>query len=351
MPHNHWIVEPPAASLAEYHSLRNACGLLDLGGRGRLCLTGNDRVSFLHGQITQDIKSLSNGQGAFAALVDAKGKIQSDLNVYILKDEILLDFERGYTQTILQRLEHHLVSEDVEIVDPSEFYTLLSLQGPKSIEALKVVFPDAEVPEDDWCFTEQVGDEGSIYICRRPRFGSDGFDLFIPDSSKVALLEQLKPAVKAQGGSEVSELACELARIQSGVPRMGVDMTSDHLVQETGLTSSTISFRKGCYIGQEVISRIRTVGKVNKSLCRLTFDAVPSLQGSIDTVLTADGKEAGTVTSLAAIPSQDPQVTGLGYVKRAFLKDCDSLCLVEKEGHLIKVKVVGEPSATGIAAK
>jgi folate-binding protein YgfZ len=349
MPLNHWIVEPPEASLAEYHKLRNVCGLLDLGGRGRLCLTGSDRVSFLHGQITQDIKSLSNGQGAFAALVDAKGKIQSDLNVYILKDEILLDFEKGFTQTIIQRLEHHLVSEDVEIVDPSEFYSLLSLQGPKSIQALKVVFPDAEIPEDAWHFTEQGNDDGSIYICRRPRFGNDGFDVFIPESQKETFQGQLKSTVMAQGGSEVGEIASELARIQSGVPRMGIDMTSDHLVQETGLTSSAISFRKGCYIGQEVISRIRTVGKVNKSLCRLSFDAVPVLQGESNMALMADGKEAGTITSLAEIPGQDPQVVGLGYVKRAFLADCDSLCLPGMGGNTVRVQILGEPSAVGVA--
>lgn len=199
MSHKHWNLEPSEASLAEYQSLQNTCGLLDLGERGRLCLTGSDRVSFLHGQITQNIKSLSSGQGAFAALVDAKGKIQSDLNVYILKDEILLDFERGYTQTIIQRLEHHLVSENVEIIDPSEFYTLLSLQGPKSFQVLKAVFPDAEAPGSDWHFTEQGIDDGSVYICRRPRFGKEGFDLFIPEPQKEVFQEQLKSALIAQG--------------------------------------------------------------------------------------------------------------------------------------------------------
>ena len=132
-------------------------------------------------------------------------------------------------------------------------FHLLSLQGPKSIQALNVVFPDVELPEDAWHFTEYATDDGSIYICRRPRFGNEGFDLFIPESQKEVLQEQLKSAVRSQGGAEVGETASELARIQSGVPRMGVDMTSDHLVQETGLTSSAISFRKGCYIGQEVI--------------------------------------------------------------------------------------------------
>lgn len=342
------VVEASEASLVEYHSLRNTCGLLDLGERGRLCLTGVDRVSFLHGQITQDIKSLCFGHGAFAALVDAKGKIQSDLNVYQLKDEILLDFEKGYTQTIMQRLQQYLVSEDVEIVDPSEIYTLFSLQGPKSPQVLKNLFPDIVVPEKTWHFSEVDNDDGAVYICRRPRFGSDGFDLFVPESIQEGLRLQLMAAVELQGGSEVGQLASDLARIQAGVPKMGVDMTSANLVQETGLASSMISFQKGCYIGQEVISRIRTVGKVNKSLCRLSLESLPSSSGEMSAALTADGKEAGTLTSLAKIPGQNAQIMGLGYVKRAFLEDFDSLCLIGNEGNPVKARILGQPSTTGI---
>lgn len=348
MSHTSLIVEHSDTTLSEYHSLQNTCGLLDLSKRGRLCLTGKDRVTFLHGQITQDIKSLSYGQGAFAALVDGKGKIQSDLNVYILKDEILLDFEQGYTQTITQRLEHHLVSEEVEIVDPSEFYTMLSLQGPKSVEALNKVLPDADLPEGVWDFTEIPNDEGAIYICNRPRFGCHGFDLFIPTTINEGLKENLIVGVESLEGMEVHQTACEIARIQAGVPRMGADMTPVQLVQETGLTSSAISFRKGCYIGQEVISRIRTVGKVNKSLCRLSFDKVPSNQIEINTPLMVDGNDAGFVTSLSSIPGQEPPVSGLGYVKSKYIESCDSFLLVEPGGNTIKAQISGEPRATGI---
>ena len=343
------VVEASESSLTEYHSLRDTCGLLGLGDRGRLCLTGVDRKSFLHGQITQDIKSLCFGHGAFAALVDAKGKIQSDLNVYQLKDEILLDFEKGYTQTIMQRLQQYLVSEDVEIVDPSGFYTLFSLQGPKSPQVLKNLFPDIVVPEKTWHFRELDNGDGSLYICRRPRFGSEGFDLFIPESIQEGLRLQFMAAVELQGGSEVGQLASDLARIQAGVPKMGVDMTPANLVQETGLASSMISFQKGCYIGQEVISRIRTVGKVNQSLCRLSLESAPSSSGKMSAALMVDDKQAGTVTSLAKIPGQSTQMLGLGYVKRAFLEDFDSLCLMRNDGGPVKVQILGQPSTTGIS--
>ncbi len=345
MPPKHWILEPSEQSIREYHNLQNTCGLLETSERGRICLTGEDRVSFLHGQITQDIKSLNQGQGAFAALVDAKGKIQSDLNVYILKDEILLDFEKGYSETITQRLEHHLVSEDVDLIDPSEFYSMLSVQGPESEKVLIGVFPELSLPLENWHFQETLHGEESIYVCRRPRFGSLGFDLFVPVSIYDVIYSNLNSAVDGLGGSLIGQEASEMARISAGIPKMGIDMTPDHLVQETGLTDSTISFRKGCYIGQEVISRIRTVGKVNKSLCRLAFDSKNLTSETPD--LTADGKDAGFVTSLARLPDSDGGVQGLGYVKRSFLENDDSLVLGANGNSPVRVRILGGPSPTG----
>ncbi|MDC0325459.1 hypothetical protein OAM01_01750 [bacterium] len=351
MSNSNWILEPSEETQTEYHCLKKTCGLLELSDRGRLCLTGDDRISFLHGQITQDIKSLGYGQGAYAALVDSKGKIQSDLNVYILKDEILLDFEKGYTETIIQRLEHHLVSEDVSIVDPSEFYTMFSIQGPHSAKALNAVFPEIQLPESLWHFVELERDDGSIYACQRPRFGSQGFDLFIPRVARDTLHLQMASAVKMLGGSLVHEPASELARIEAGIPKMGIDMTPEHLVQETGLTPSVISFKKGCYIGQEVISRIRTVGKVNKYLCRLAFDTLPSLEGDSCHMLNVGGKEAGFVTSLAAVSGQDSNIYGLGYVKRSFLEGDTLFTLGETGTSTGKIQIIGEPSPTGFHAQ
>src|SRR5260221_1310196 len=115
---------------AEYRALREAAGILDLSFRGRICLTGEDRVRFLHGQVTNDIKGLKVGAGCYAALTTAKGKIQADLNIYSLEDELLLDFEPGLTEMLSQRLEKYLVADDVQVVDIGSVYGLLSVQGP-----------------------------------------------------------------------------------------------------------------------------------------------------------------------------------------------------------------------------
>src|SRR5438093_424948 len=122
--------------LAEHAALREAAGLLDLSFRSRLCLTGADRQKFLNGQVTNNVKDLKVGEGCYASLVNAKGKMQSDLNIYVLENEILLDFEPGYSAAVAQRLEKFIIADDVQVVDVARHYGLLSVQGPKAEEAV-----------------------------------------------------------------------------------------------------------------------------------------------------------------------------------------------------------------------
>src|SRR5437667_616799 len=111
----------------EYGALVESAGIFDLSFRSRACLTGNDRIRFLHGQVTNDVNGLTTGRGCYAALITAKGKMQADLNIYRLKDELLLDFEPGLTPGVSQRLEKYVISEDVQITDVAGLYGLLSV--------------------------------------------------------------------------------------------------------------------------------------------------------------------------------------------------------------------------------
>src|SRR5881398_3286961 len=130
------VVEHYGDPPAEYAALREAAGVLDLSLRSRLCLLGTDRQKFLNGQVTNNVKDLKVGEGCYAALVNAKGKMQSDLNIYILPDEILLDFEPGYGAAVAQRLEKYIIADDVQVTDVAPHYGLLSVQGSKAAEAL-----------------------------------------------------------------------------------------------------------------------------------------------------------------------------------------------------------------------
>src|SRR6266404_2489474 len=133
-------------TLAEYSALVENAGILDLSFRSRICLTGGDRVRFLHGQVTNDIKGLSAGGGCYAALVTAKGRMQSDLNIYNLSDELLLDFEPGLAERVSRHFEKYLVADDVQIVNIEALYGLLSVQGPGAERVVSRLEPEWELP-------------------------------------------------------------------------------------------------------------------------------------------------------------------------------------------------------------
>src|SRR5213082_1287513 len=130
------VVEHYGDPPSEHAALREMAGLLDLSFRSRLCLTGTDRQKFLNGQVTNNVKDLKVGEGCYAALVNAKGKMQSDPNIYVLENEILLDFEPGYSAAVAQRLEKYIIADDVQVVEVAPQYGLLSVQGPKAEEAV-----------------------------------------------------------------------------------------------------------------------------------------------------------------------------------------------------------------------
>ena len=123
----------------EHGHLTESVALIDLTDRGCLAVLGDDRVKFINGQVTNEVAGLRPGQGCYAALVNAKAKMQADLNIYRLENELILDFEPSLLETVTARLESHLVADRVELVDASPHFGLLSLQGPKTTEALESV--------------------------------------------------------------------------------------------------------------------------------------------------------------------------------------------------------------------
>jgi folate-binding protein YgfZ len=301
---------------AEHSSLTSTVAVLDLSFRGRICLTGQDRARFLHGQITNDVKSLRGGEGCYAALSTAKGKMESDLNLYCLKDELLLDFEPGLTSGITQRLEKYIIADDVQIIDVTSAYGLLSVQGPKASAVISRLALFEALPEKRFAF-QSIADRnlGEIYLTKNPRLATDGFDLFVPNGSLDAVADKLIAAAKSLGGSACGWDAFEIARIEQAIPRFGIDMDESNIPLEAGLEEQAISFKKGCYIGQEVISRIRTYGQVAKALRGLELDGqLKNLPAKGDKLFQSE-KEVGYLTSVTRSLSK-PGLIALGYVRK-----------------------------------
>jgi folate-binding protein YgfZ len=290
--------------------------VLDLSFRGRLCLTGSDHIRFLNGQVTNDVKSLQPGKGCYAALVNAKGKIESDLNIYRLEKELLLDFEPGLTESLLSRFDKFIIADDVQVVDVSRDYGVLSVQGPKADAVVRALAIKFDLPSEPLAFSS-VNDEivGEVYCMRISRASAPGLELFVPAGAVSVFAEKLIDAAKSVGGRAVGWEALEISRIEAGLPRFGQDMDATNLAPETGIEQRAISYTKGCYIGQEVISRIRAYGQVAKALRGLRLDdALQRLPAKGDKLLLAE-KEVGQITSAAHSPNLGMNLA-LGYVRR-----------------------------------
>ena len=327
---------------AEHAAVRQSVGVLDLSFRSRLCLTGADRVRFLHGQITNDVKRLRPGEGCYAALVTAKGKMQSDLNVFALPDELLLDFEPGLTATVTARLEKYLVADDVQVVDVAPHYGLLSVQGPQAESVVRAVGLFTEVPAQEFGFVKITDATlGEIYLMNQPRLDGGSrrreeadkskppaavrlltsaatnvsFDLFVPTASLGAVADKLIAAAKSVGGRACGWTAFEIARVEAGIPRFGVDMDETNIPLECGIEARAVSYQKGCYIGQEVINRIHSIGHVNRELRGLRLAEEPQTLPARGDKLFHAGKEVGHVTSAVRSPALNATIA-LGYVRR-----------------------------------
>jgi folate-binding protein YgfZ len=300
----------------------------------------------LHGQVTNDVKSLGVGGGCYAALITAKGKMQSDMSIYCLPEELLLDFEPGLTAMVSERLEKYVIADDVQIIDVAANYGLLSVQGPKSESVISAVGIGDELPGRPFGFVRKGETAfGEIHVINQPRLGTSGYDLLVATERSGALKKKLIAAAKSAGGCECGWAGFETARIEAGIPRFGADMDETTNPLEAGLEERAISFNKGCYIGQEVISRIRTYSEVAKALRGLRLaDDLKSLPRKGDK-LFYDGKEAGFVTSATASLRLNANIA-LGYVKREVNQLGTELVLRTAEGES-RARIVELPFVKG----
>jgi folate-binding protein YgfZ len=300
----------------EFARLTASVGVIDLSPRGRVCLLGEDRVKFLHGQVTNDVNRLQSGQGCYSAITDNKGRIQSDLNIHLLENEILLDFEPGLTAMLTERLERFIVADDVEVCDVAEAFGLISIQGPNSEPALNRLDLGVAPPDLHHAVTAVEHDTlGQLYLVNLPRLNSRGFDLYAPMNAVPAIFDKLISAAKDEDGGPVGWNAFDAARIAAGIPRFGQDMTPANLAPEAGIEDRAISYSKGCYIGQEILNRLHNFAQVNKSLQRLAISGDRRPETG-DAIFVGE-KKAGSLTSVTTLPTTGERLA-LGYVRKEF---------------------------------
>ncbi|MCX8091184.1 MAG: aminomethyltransferase family protein [Verrucomicrobiae bacterium] len=320
---------------AEHAALRGAAGVIDLSARGRVCLLGADRVRFLHGQVTNDVQRLRVGEGCYAALVSAKGRMISDLNIFVLPEELLLDFEPGLTRVVTERLEKYIVADDVQVVDVAPHYGLVSVHGPKAGAVVQAAGWFDEVPAAPMRWVRSGGAApGEIYLVCHPRVGLPGYDVFAPVECLEAVASRLLADAEAVGGKACGWVAFEVARVEAGIPRFGADMDARHLPPECGIEERAVSYRKGCYIGQEVLNRIHSIGHVNRRLCGLRVESGAAATPARDQPLFKDGREVGRITSAVFSPTLQAHIA-LGYVRRELAAVGTELALRTDAGEVL----------------
>lgn len=322
---------------AEYEALVKGCGVYDLGWRAKIALTGPDRVRWANGMVTNNVRDLPVGRGNYNFLLNAQGHIQADLYVYNLGERLIVDTELWQTEKLKQIFDKFIVMDDVEIQDISEKLTALAVRGPKAVAVLPSIGID--VAEELEPLTMQEVDWNGIRLSltRMASPVTRTYEVWgTPDD-----IRKLWKALMDSGAKPVGTEALEMFRVAAGVPRVGVDIRDRDLPQETE-QSHALHFAKGCYVGQEIVERIRSRGAVHRRLAGLLIqDTVPARGSKIQ----ADGKEVGEITSALKVPTAEGERTlALGYLRR---DAAEPGTLVQIDGS--QAKVVLPPFREGVA--
>ena len=300
---------------AEYHAVRSAVGLIDLPHRGLLQFTGPDRLPFLQGMLSNDLRALAPFDGQYAAILTQQGKVIADVRVLCAMNSFYLDFWENLKDKILAHLNRYLIADEVEIADRSREYVILSLQGPKAMELLlKVAGGEAELPARSKQHAMINVEGAAVCVVCESHTGEAGYDLIAPRASAPAIAALLADVGKPFGAAWVGEAAEKILRVEAGIPRYGVDFSEDNLLLEVGIDHA-FSFTKGCYLGQEVVERIRSRGHINKKLCGFLIDGDQA--ASRGDVIEAESKNAGRITSSVVSPRLQRPIA-MGYVHRDF---------------------------------
>ncbi|HVH85432.1 MAG TPA: hypothetical protein VM912_01820 [Terriglobales bacterium] len=296
----------------EFHELTSGCAIYDLGWRAKLAVTGNDRMRWLNGMVTNNIKDLPVNRGNYSFVLNPQGRILGDLYTYNRGEYLLIDTEHSQLDNLLKLLRRYIIMDKVELVDKSSELSAIRIQGPKAPDILKktgLADPGLEPMQ----VADLTWNDNAIMLTRMASDEFVTYELWAGTQTVAQVWNALLTAGAVPVGSE----ALERFRVMIAIPKYGTDIRDRDLPQETQ-QDHALNFTKGCYIGQEIVERIRSRGNVHRTLQAF------HLQGefpSVGSKLQADGKDVGEITSVSRIPSESgDQAIALGYIRREALE-------------------------------
>jgi folate-binding protein YgfZ len=292
----------------EFAALRSTCGVYELPQRVKIRLTGSDRVRWLNGMVTNNIRDLARNHGVYAFLLNPQGHILGDLVAFQRGETLLVESDRTQLAKILATFDHYIIMDDVGVTDISESLASIGVTGPKSGEKLAAAgiqlppMQPLEVADLSWR-------DIPVSVVHGGDDAFPSYEIWIAPEH----IASLRDALQGAGASLVGQDALEIYRVALGVPLYGKDIRERDLPQETE-QQHALNFSKGCYVGQEIVERIRSRGNVHRKFTGFMIDGAPPAVG---TRLQSQGKDVGEITSSAAIPGPDgEQAVALGYLRR-----------------------------------
>ena len=289
-----------------YEALRGGAAWLDVSARGKIKLTGEDRARLLHALTTNHVQELLPGSGCYAFFLTVQGRILSDVNVLCRPDHLLLDLEPETREKVYQHLEHYIIADDVTLEDTTAQTATIAVEGPRSAAVIEVI--GAPVPKGDYASAEW----GTRLVARLSTTGSLGFFVMAPCAEAAQVIAQIEAAGAVAGDDE----AFRVVRLEHGRPRYGEDLSERYLAQEANLPQA-LHFNKGCYLGQEIVERVRSRGQIHRVLMPLKLETKEAPAAGAK--LTVGDAPAAEITSAAYSPALGG-VVALAYVRTDYAK-------------------------------
>ena len=326
----------PQEILDQHNAVREAVGFLDLTDRGKIGVTGPDRITFLHAMISNDVVELPELTGRYGTFLTDRGKIVSDFFYYKLPATLLIDVARDLLPVTKETLEKYIIMDEVELEDLSAQRAHFSLQGPKAADLVETLFGNA-IPGEPYQMRKVDWEGASLWLVAKRDLAESGCELILP----TAIAESLKKAILKEGDSlglaEIAQEARNILRLEAGIPWYGEDMDEHRYPMEARLESA-VSLTKGCYLGQEVVSKATHIGGVSNLLMGLKIRE-PVVPAKDARVLSDEGTPIGAITSAVFSPRFEHPIA-LAYLKSKFALPGE-VCQVETvEGTTAPAEIV-----------
>lgn len=284
-----------------YEALRENAAWIDISNRGKLRLTGEDRARLLHAMSTNHVQGLQPGDGLYAFFLSSQGRILADACIYNLGESLLLDTEPEIVGKLLEHLDKYIIADDVTVENETDQWATIAIEGPQGLDfAARFGMPVAEKK-----YSVNKWDGG--FVARVASTGPDGVRIFVPHKE----IDSLANRLKTLGVPNASAAEAHTVRLENAVPRYGEEVTERNLVQETQALDA-VHWNKGCYLGQEIVERVRSRAQIHRLLVPIGIESTAPLP--VGTKLSVNGVDVGEISSADYSPAFG-KVVGFAYLR------------------------------------